>query len=211
VATERWPGLTPGRLLSLRARTAGTIWTGRLSEALIALGAAILLFAAGQYAVGVNSQARAPKAEEFQRGLVADHRAAPREGDVLGRLQIPAIGLDLAVFEGVSAKVLRDGPGHVPGTEALAQRGGSYRNCVITAHRDRHFRRLGKLVKGDLIRVVSPGATREYRVVTSRVVEPSHREVLGSTLEETLTLLTCYPFSYVGPAPRRYIVVATPV
>jgi sortase A len=191
-------------------RTLQTIWLGRLSDALIALGAAVLLFAAGQYAIGLHSQASAPKAGEFRQGLVADHRAAPREGDVLGRLQIPSIGLDYAVFEGVSAKVLRDGPGHVPGTDSLGN-GGVYRNCVITAHRDRHFRHLGKLGRGDLIRVVAPGKTREYRVVSARVVEPTHREVMGSTLEETLTLLTCYPFSYIGTAPQRYVVVATPI
>jgi LPXTG-site transpeptidase (sortase) family protein len=193
----------------LRIRAARTIWTARISDALIALGAAVLLFAAGQYAIGNHSQALAPKAGEFRRGLVADHRSDAREGDVLGRLQIPAIGLDYAVFEGVSAKVLRDGPGHVPGTEALGENGG-YRNCVITAHRDRHFRRLGQLSRGDVIRVVAPGKTREYRVVETRVAEPSHREVMGRTIEETLTLVTCYPFSYIGPAPRRYVVVASP-
>lgn len=210
MATERWPGLTPGRLFSLRARTARAIWTDRISDALIALGAAVLLFAAGQYAIGMHSQSLAPKAGEFRRGLVTDHKKDAREGDVLGRIQIPSIGLDYAVFEGVSAKVLRDGPGHVPGTDALGN-GGPYRNCVITAHRDRHFRRIGQLARGDRIRVVAPGATREYRVIETRIAEPSHREVMGRTLEETLTLVTCYPFSYIGPAPRRYVVVAAPI
>jgi sortase A len=209
VATERWPGLTPGRLFSLRLRAARTTWASRLGDALLALGFAVLLITAGQYAIGAHSQARAPKADAFRAGLVADRRADVREGDLLGRLQIPAIGMDYAVFEGVSAKVLRTGPGHMPGTDPLGDR-GPYKNCVITAHRDQHFRRLGEVKRGDSIRIVTPGKTREYRVIDARVIEPTHLEVAGRTLDETLTLLTCYPFTYVGRAPRRYVVVAIP-
>jgi sortase A len=97
------------------------------------------------------------------------------------------------VFEGVSADVLRKGPGHVPGT-AYPGRAG---NCVIAGHRDSFFRRR--------VYVTAGSEKREYCLVRRRVVAPGEVGVLAPTAGERLTLLTRYPFAWVGPAPRRVV------
>jgi sortase A len=131
----------------------------------------------------------------------------PAPGDVVGRLRIPRVGLDLAVFEGVSADVLRKGPGHVPGT-ALPTAGS---NCVITAHRDSFFRRLADVKVGDSVLLSGENGEREYRLASRRVVSPSEVGVLAPTDEEQVTLVTCYPFRWIGPAPSRVVWQALPV
>jgi sortase A len=132
---------------------------------------------------------------------------APAAGDIVGRIRIPRVGIDLAVFEGVTADVLRKGPGHVPGT-ALPTSGS---NCVITAHRDSFFRRLADVQVGDAVFLSGEGVEREYRLASRRVVAPSEVGVLAPSDEEQLTLVTCYPFRWIGPAPERVVWQALPI
>ena len=132
---------------------------------------------------------------------------APEIGDVVGRVRIPTVGLDLAVFEGVSSDILRKGPGHVPGT-ALPTLGS---NCVITAHRDSFFRPLARAKAGDAVFLTGEGGEREYRLTRSRVVSPKEVGVLAPTDDEQVTLVTCYPFRWIGPAPYRVVWQALPV
>lgn len=135
--------------------------------------------------------------------------ASPAPGALIGRIRVPRIGLDAAVFEGTTPGVLRRGPGHVPGT-ALPGAGG---NCVVAAHRDSFFRALSRARAGDRLVFQSEGEgiAREYRLAQSRIVAPTAVEVLETTAGEQLTLVTCYPFSWVGPAPSRLVWVALPV
>jgi LPXTG-site transpeptidase (sortase) family protein len=132
----------------------------------------------------------------------------PLVGDVIGRLRIPGANIDLAVFEGVSDDVLRRGPGHVPGTGLPT--GSS--NCVIAAHRDSFFRPLRKVKVGDrLFLTGETGEEREYRLAHSKIVSPQQVSVMAPTPTDQVTLVTCYPFDYIGPAPYRMVWQALPV
>jgi sortase A len=122
----------------------------------------------------------------------------------LGRLDIPRIGLSAMVADGTSSGVLRLAVGHVPGTAVS----GSLGNVALAAHRDTFFRRLGELHRGDLISFAFPGHEYDYKVVFTGIVSPNETWVLQSTTGETLTLITCYPFHFVGASPNRFVVRA---
>jgi sortase A len=127
------------------------------------------------------------------------------EGDVIGRLQIPRLDLSVMVLEGIASKTLRLGAGHVPGTVLPGETG----NAGIAAHRDTYFRKLANIRTGDAIQFQTVDGLVKYRVLSTQVVLPSATEVLRPGSEDMLTLVTCYPFSYVGAAPKRFIVHAT--
>jgi LPXTG-site transpeptidase (sortase) family protein len=131
-------------------------------------------------------------------------------GEPIARLRIPAAEIDAIVFGGADQKILEKGPGHVPGTE-LPGRSTEIHNCVITGHRDSHFRHLGWLRPGSAVELQAEHTTRRYRVVSREIVTPDTVRVLQPTASARLTLITCYPFNYVGPAPKRLVVVAEPV
>ena len=135
--------------------------------------------------------------------------ALPREGDVVGRVEIPRLGMDVVVFEGASDATLRRGPGHLPGT-AWPSSAASNGNCVIAGHRDSFFRRLEGAHPGDLVRISGPRGTVTYRLESRRVVRPDRVEVLAPTRQPRLTLVTCYPFGFVGHAPDRLVWIARP-
>lgn len=106
--------------------------------------------------------------------------------------------------EGTSARVLRLAAGHIPGTALPGEAG----NVVLAAHRDTFFRHLGELKAGDLIRITVPGKQYVYSVRFTDVVLPDETWVLEPSTSESLTLITCYPFHYVGAAPERFVVRA---
>lgn len=123
----------------------------------------------------------------------------------IGRLEIPRIGLNVMVLNGADSSKLRRGAGWLPETG----RPGSG-NAVIAAHRDTHFRPLRQIRKGDLVRITTLDARYNYRVEWTAVLDPADTGVLEPTGEPALTLVTCYPFYYVGNAPKRFIVRAAP-
>jgi len=110
----------------------------------------------------------------------------------------------LYVLEGAGKTELSRGPGHLSGTALPGDAG----NCIIAGHRDTHFRILSKVELGDTISLESGGRRFEYRVTDRFVVKPSDTSTLAPTTNSSLTLVTCYPFYYVGPAPKRFIVRA---
>lgn len=129
-------------------------------------------------------------------------------GDTVGRLEVPRLGLSVMIHHGVESDVLRAGAGHVPGTPLPGAEG----NSAIAGHRDTFFRPLEHVVAGDLVRVTTPGGIQEYVVEWTKVVGPDDTSVLESReAGSELTLITCYPFYYVGPAPNRFAVRARPV
>ncbi|HEX2060920.1 MAG TPA: class D sortase [Thermoanaerobaculia bacterium] len=135
-------------------------------------------------------------------------RAAKREDpEAFGLIEIPRLGLRAVVREGADEKTLARAVGLVPGGAYPGQPG----NVILAAHRDTFFRPLRKIRVDDRIRVVIPPETYEYRVSATRVVSPDETSVLQSRGVEELTLVTCYPFYFVGPAPERFIVSAVPV
>jgi sortase A len=121
-----------------------------------------------------------------------------------GILQIPTIDLVVPIFDGTAELTLNRGAGHIENTAII----GSTGNIGIAGHRDGFFRRLKDLGVGDLIVVEALTGTGQYRVLETRIVDPSEVSVLAPTDDAMLTLVTCYPFYFVGHAPQRYIVRA---
>lgn len=130
--------------------------------------------------------------------------AAVREGAPLARLEIPKVKLTVMVLEGNDAKALRLGAGHIPGTAWL----GSPGNVGVAAHRDTFFRPLKHVRVGDEIVLTALDGVYRYRVQSLKVVTPQNVQVLEPTRGESLTLVTCYPFEFVGSAPYRFIIHA---
>lgn len=134
-------------------------------------------------------------------------QSPPIQGEPIARIEIPSMGLDALVLPGDDAKTLRLGAGHIPGTALPGQAG----NVGIAGHRDTFFRCLHDIRKDDEITLRTAEGTYHYRVETLTVVAPSQVAVLGPTVDNTLTLVTCYPFRFVGAAPKRFIVHARQV
>jgi sortase A len=132
--------------------------------------------------------------------------AAATDG-LIGRIEIPRLLLSAVVVEGVDKTTLRRAVGHIPGTVLPGERG----NVGLAGHRDTFFRGLKDLKIKDEIQLSTLEGRFKYEVESLRVVEPNNVGVLASSGENVLTLVTCYPFYYVGPAPKRWIVRARQV
>lgn len=130
----------------------------------------------------------------------------PSEG-LIGSIEIPSVNVKTLVREGVDDSTLRLAAGHVPGTALPGQSG----NVAITAHRDTFFRGLRGIRTNDLIRLRTPSGDFDYQVTALETVEPTDVRVLEAHGKHELTLITCYPFTFIGHAPRRYIVHAEAV
>jgi sortase A len=128
----------------------------------------------------------------------------PSGAATVGVIEIPAVGLATRVLEGSNASTLRLAVGHIPGTALPGPSG----NVGLAGHRDTFFRSLRKIKVGDEIRFTTVAGTFKYRVISLRVVLPDAIEVLNDTQLPTLTLVTCYPFDFIGTAPQRLIVHA---
>jgi sortase A len=168
--------------------------------------AAIALCAVWYWQACVYQQTALAKVRASQPREQADPDR-PRPGEPILEIDIPRIGLSAAVVERVSAKKLRLAVGHVPGT-ALP---GGAGNVAIAGHRDTFFRKLRFVRRGDAIRLVTRSAIYDYAVEWARIAAPSDTSPLRNSLEPALTLVTCYPFYFVGPAPQRFIVRARPI
>ena len=125
-------------------------------------------------------------------------------GSPLGQIEISSVGLAAMIMEGVDGKTLRHAVGHIPGTPRPGQPG----NVALAGHRDTFFRGLRNIHKDDEITLTTLHGSLSYRVDTTQVVEPEDTKVLRATNDDFLTLVTCYPFYFVGPAPKRFIVRA---
>ncbi len=189
----------------------------RIGLLLYVVGGLLLSFAVGRYGVGV---ARADEAREawdaaegkaavaLARSAALHHgmRETPVDGAPVARIVIPKIDLDEIVLEGVDGDELNAEPGHLSGSAYPGESG----NAVISAHRDRHFNHLDALDVGDTI-VTESGTHHDSWVVVSKRVVGKNDRALFSTPDATLTLTTCWPIRYLGPAPERLIVTAKPL
>jgi len=131
--------------------------------------------------------------------------AKPARGQTLGVLIIPALGQKFPIVEGTGDAELKRGVGHMVQTAMP----GEPDNCVISGHRDTVFSRLGDLEKGDRLLVETATGTHTYKITKIRIVDKDDRTVVVSTDHAQLTVSTCYPFRYVGSAPKRYVLIAS--
>ena len=125
-------------------------------------------------------------------------------GGVIGRLSIPRLGLTTMVREGDGANILSVAAGHIPGTALPGQTG----NIGVAAHRDTLFRPLAKIRRNDAILFQTLSGSYRYKVESIQIVKPQDTAVLNANQSPELTLVTCYPFYYIGAAPDRFIVKA---
>jgi len=128
----------------------------------------------------------------------------PEPHDPLGRITIPRIARSAIIQEGVDEQTLRHAVGHFP-ESSRPELGGT---VALAGHRDTFFRGLGQLQRGDLIFLETPEGKYTYEVARISVVGPQHVEVVEPSSGSDLTLVTCFPFHYIGPAPDRFVVQA---
>src|SRR5262245_33707076 len=134
----------------------------------------------------------------------AHTRAAPKRGTPLARLEAPSLGLSATVLEGSDDRTLNRAAGHIEDTPLPGERG----NVGIAGHRDTIFRPLRKVQVGTMLDLVTPNRVLRYRVSGTRIVKPEDVYVLKPTKRPTVTLVTCYPFEFIGHAAKRFIVQA---
>jgi sortase A len=192
-------------------RTIGAIvWFERV---LLCLGAATAAWCAAVWLETQYTQRfAAPRSSAYS--LPGDPGAAPRGtsgrrasieiGTVVARLDAPAVNLSTAVLEGSDDAILNRAAGHIEETALPGERG----NIGIAGHRDTIFRPLRRLRIGDTLNLSTGDRVYRYRVSKTMIVGPDDVYVLDRTRRPTLTLVTCYPFEFIGHAPKRFIVRA---
>ena len=189
-------------------------WLLWIERALLCLGAATAAWCAAVWLEGQYTQRR-PIGEPIAIGgqLPGDagnpraRQTTPRSipnGAVVARLDAPSLELSTAVLEGSDDAILNRGAGHIEFTAFPGQRG----NVGIAGHRDTIFRPLRRVRVGDALALTTSDRVYHYRVINTQIVNPNDVHVLNPTTQPTLTLVTCYPFDFVGHAPRRFIVRA---
>jgi sortase A len=175
----------------------------------------VALLALGWYGAVSLTAAReqAALSDELERSRVTLQASPPRNEPraaalepraLVGRIELPRVKLSALAREGVDTRTLRGSAGHVPGSALPGESG----NAAFAAHRDTFFGPLRDVRRGDEIVVTTAQGEFRYVVSGTRVVDPSDVSVLRASSEPTLTLVTCYPFDYIGSAPRRFIVTA---
>jgi sortase A len=162
------------------------------------------------YAGFVFADSHTYQALEIKKFQQAGRLSEPHilvEGDAIGEIQVPRLGLNAIVVQGNSPASLRRAVGHIS-KSALP---GEWGNVALAGHRDTFFRPLRDIRLGDEIRFKTRERSFEYRVESIEVGAPTDIRVLESSTGHDLTLLTCFPFHFVGPAPKRLVVRAREV
>jgi sortase A len=173
----------------------------------VILGVAISLFSLN----GINESSAVnqyiPALDSFDISSSSVAKIAtlrPAKGDLIGTLDIPRIKRVIPIYEGTDDAELKRGAGHY----IKSVMPGAIDNSVIAGHRDSVFSKFGSLKIGDPLTVKTASGTFTYKIKSFRIVKADDRTVIVPTKVATLTLSTCYPFYYVGNAPKRFIVTA---
>jgi len=190
-------------------------WRSRLGLLLVLIGGTLMVWVMADL-----WQRRAVQVRAGQQLVASARWAAPElpgepllppesatqlaPGEVVARIRIADLGVDAVAVEGIDDATLRHAVGHFPGTALPGEHG----NASFAAHRDSFFRGLRSVAPGQRIDVETPRETYVYEVVEIDVVEPTQVDVIDPRGGSDLTLITCYPFDYVGPSPRRFVVHA---
>lgn len=193
----------------LRARVAKMDYRTVVSLCCMLVGALLLVYVGWSYAsMYVKQRELAREWQQQQQSALyqsttksADAAAQPANY-TLTRLTVPKIGLDAIVVEGTDDNALKLGPGHMENTAMPGADG----NSVISGHRDTFFRHIHELEKGDDVLVERGGRVYKYEVTGKKILDPDDTWVTNPTNEAELTLITCYPTYYIGPAPHRLVV-----
>jgi sortase A len=146
----------------------------------------------------------APPAPRTESAAPVPQRAEPLAGSTIGRIEIPRLGVSAVIRAGSDARTLSLAVGFIPGTSLPGELG----NVGLAGHRDTFFRKLRDINPDDEIRVTTRDGVFHYYVQRTSIVQPKDVWVLNATSYPALTLVTCYPFNYVGSAPQRFIVRA---
>jgi sortase A len=199
-STDRGQDSVPVR----RSRLSGT-----LAWLFAAIGVALLAW----YGLVVAEAALYQRAESSTLDRVVNGKAigthgppsrAKQKHQLIGRLEIPRVQMSVMVVDGDDEGTLKTAAGHLPDTPLPWEFG----NSAIAGHRDSFFRPLRDVHANDRVRLVTPQGTFHYVVARLRVVEPDDVSVLATSDRSSITLVTCYPFNYIGQAPKRFIVQA---
>ncbi len=191
-------------------------FAGVLAAALITVGAGTLAYPALAYGTSSLRQARLAAEARTLRGVISAQPPVsvtnivafrPADGQPLGAIRIPRIGLEAVFFEGVEQETFLSGPGHLPWTALPGSAGPS----VLAAHRDMHFRDLKDLQLGDRVVLKLPDRSIRYRVSGRAIADPTDTWVTKPRSDPVLRLVTCWPPTFIGPAPDRLVVSAVPV
>ena len=181
-------------------------WTRRflfITAALALSYVALTLLRARLYQeAAVNTLAEQIDTQEQDQGSIVP--AVAVESGVLGRMEIPRLGVKVAVLEGTTSRTLRLGVGHIAGTALPGEPG----NVGIAGHRDTYFRALKNIRTRDTIQIQTATGLSHYEVDWVQTVDPGDTAVLAPSTKSALTLVTCYPFYFIGPAPKRFVVHA---
>jgi sortase A len=172
---------------------------------LLALGVAALGYVG--YVSADSKAYQAIEKEKFVQAAVTQNPQMLREGDVIGEIQVPRLGLDSMVVQGGTSRNLRRAVAHISNSALPGQWG----NVALAGHRDTFFRPLRDIRAGDEVRFKTAAGTFEYRVQSIEIVGPRDTKVLEPSSGRDLTLITCFPFGFVGRAPGRFIVRAREV
>jgi sortase A len=170
-------------------------------------GAAVVMFAYCGFVLSDTwrfQKKESHQLERIQPELMQPVAATPVSDGLMGRIEIPRLGLSVMVMEGDDETTLRHAVGHISGTTFPGRPG----NIGLAGHRDTFFRPLRNIKHDDLITLTTPTGEFRYRVISTTIVKPSAVWVLNPGPQEVLTLVTCYPFYFVGSAPNRFIVRA---
>lgn len=181
-------------------------WIGVVFSVVIAVGLSTIAVA-GVSIYQMNASSGSPYLPELASSFTDNPKAVlpkPKVGDVIGTLSIPKLKKTITIIEGTGSKELKLGAGHYVGSVLP----GVSDNSVLAGHRDSVFRNLGDLKLGDLMTVRTSYGTFVYEVHKIRIVKANDRTVIVPTKDAVLTLSTCYPFRFIGNAPKRYVVQA---
>jgi sortase A len=156
--------------------------------------------------LGVQAKGTQRLAERFGEPLPTKIAAAVEHAaaDVIGRIEIPALALSAPITADYDGDSLHRGVGHIPGTAVP----GGLGTVGLVGHRDSFFRPLSRISTKMEVRLIDKSGTYHYVVDSTEVVSPDKVEVLNIGSRPELTLITCFPFDYVGAAPERFIVHA---
>ncbi|MEO8593890.1 MAG: class D sortase [Candidatus Solibacter sp.] len=177
---------------------------GRAALALMGIGLGTALVGAVLGLAAWQGQSAGRIDWELETQVQIADAGAAGERQELTRLTFPDQGAQFIVWEGATKKNLLYGPARVAGSAVPGGKG----NCIIAAHRDTHFRILREVKKDQDILLERNGRSFHYRITGLHIVGASDKRYYGPAVTPTLTLVTCYPFSYLGKAPKRFIVQA---